>query len=178
MVRMDETGFDVSGVTITLSGDRESTTVTDHGGMYLFSDLRDGRYSVAASLIPPQSTDCLSFTPDKHDFEVITDEDILNLDFTATQLIPCYSISGNVTASTDPDAYIPEFKMTLTDSNNNEYVVYPLPFGRYYVFWHLAPGAYTITPSDDVGGVFVPESSTVTVTDGDLIGVDFIRVIN
>ena len=176
-VMMDTTGYGVPGVTITLSGDRDSTIVTEDG-MYLFSDLRDGRYSVHASLIPPQSTDCLSFTPDKYDFEVITDQDIFDLDFTASQLMPCYFISGEVTASTDPDANIPEFRMTLTDSDNNEYIVYPNRFRRDYVFWHLAPGTYTVTPSDDVGGIYIPESSTVTITDSYLSGVDFIRVIN
>lgn len=178
-VMMDTTGYGVPGVTITLSGDSDSTTETDiSSGGYFFSDLRDGRYSVHANLIPPQSTDCLNFTPDKHDFEIITNLDISNLDFTATQLMPCYLISGKVTASTDPDAIIPEFKMTLTDSDNNEYIVYPNQFRRDYYFWHLAPGTYTLTPSDDVGGIYIPESSTVTITDSDLSGVDFIRVIN
>jgi hypothetical protein len=175
-VVMDATGYGIPGVTITLSGDRDSTTVTDDAG-YLFSDLRDGSYSIQANLIPPQSTDCLNITPDKHDFEVITEIDILDLDFTASQLMPCYFISGQVTASPNPDVYIPEFKMTLTDANNNAYVVYSTA-ARNYVFWHIAPGTYTLTPSDDFGGSFIPETSTVTITDSYVSAVDFIRVSN
>ena len=176
-VAMTSTGFGVPGVTITLSGDRDSAVVTDGSGLYSFSNLRDGSYSVHASLIPPQSTGCLSLTPDSHDFVVVTDVDIDDLDFMSTQLMSCYVVSGHITASTNPDADISNVRMTLTDSLNNEYVVYSNSAGN-YVFYHLESGTYTITPSDNFGGTYIPGSSTITITNGDVTAVDFVKVFN
>lgn len=174
-VVMDTTGYVVPGVTITISGDRNYSAETDAGGMYSFSYLRDGSYSVHASL-RPLSTGCLSLTPDKHDFVVVMD-DIHGLDFTASQLTPCYTISGHIAATTNPYADISGVKLTLIDTYNNEYVVYSNVAGN-YTFYHLVPGSYSITPSDRYGGTYIPETSTRTIAIGDVTSLDFDKVFD
>ena len=168
-----DTGGLVPGVTITLSGDRDSM-ITFETGEYYFSNLRDGSYNVSASLLPAQSSDCLSFTPDHHAFEVINFDDISGLDFTASQLTPCYEISGHISASTNPDANLSGVRMTLKDIDNNLYVVYSNVNGNYY-FRHLGSGTYAITPSDSYGGIYIPNTSTITVTENDVTSIDFVK---
>lgn len=168
-----DTGELVPGVTITLSGERDST-ITFETGEYFFSNLRDGNYTVSASLLPAQSPDCLSFTPDQHTFEVIDFDDILGLDFTTSQLTPCYEISGHITASTNPDADLDGVRMTLKDIDDNLYVVYSNVDGNYF-FRHLGSGTYTITPSDPFGGVYTPSTATITVLNNDVTSIDFVK---
>jgi len=172
-VEMDTIGS-VPYVTLTLSGDRDSFTRTDTSGEYFFSYLTTGNYSVAAALVPPQSSDCLKFTPDTLDFEVANYDDISGLDFIATQVSPCFQVSGHISANTNPDASISDVRMSLKDIDDNEYVIYTDASGN-YSFWHLAPGTYSVTPGD---GTYIPETSTVTITDSDVTSIDFIKVFN
>jgi hypothetical protein len=178
-VVMETTGERVSGATITLSGDRDSVTQTDAVGSYFFEFLRDGHYRLSASLQPPQFTGCLGFSPDSIEFDVVTDDDIQGLNFAAVQLAPCFRISGRITASTNPDFGQPGIKLTLTDADGIEYIVYSGVSGE-YDFWHLAPGTYSVTPSDCFLGcaTFIPATVTVTITDSDVFSNDFTRVFN
>ena len=168
-----DTGGLVPGITITLSGDRDSM-ITFESGTYSFSNLRDGSYSLSASLLPAQSADCLSFIPDRYDFEVTHFDDVTGLDFTASQLTPCYEISGHITASTNPDANLRDVRVTLKDVDDNPYVVYSNVDGNYF-FRHLAPGTYIIKPADSFSGSYTPESATVTITDNDISSIDFVK---
>lgn len=172
-VEMDTIGS-VPYVTLTLSGDRDSFTRTDATGEYFFSYLSTGNYSVTAALVPPQSSDCLKFLPDTLDFAVANYDDISGLDFIASQVSPCYHVSGHISASSNPDASISDVRMSLKDIDNNEYVIYSDASGN-YSFWHLSPGTYTVTPSY---GTYLPESATVTITDSDVMSIDFIKVFN
>ncbi len=94
-----DTGAPVSDVTITLSGVADLKTTTfeigtrEQPGKYFFLFLDAGNYNVSASLPPPQSSDCLSFTPDHYAFEIINFDSKSGLDFTASQLTPCFEIS-------------------------------------------------------------------------------------
>ena len=175
-VELDTAGS-VPYVTITLSGDRDSFTRTDTGGEYYFSYLTTGNYRVSASLVPPQSTACLSFSPDYQSFEVVNYDDISGLDFIATQSVSCYQVSGHIAASTNPDAAISDVRMALKDADNNEYVIYSDMSGN-YSFWHLAPGTYTVTPSDPYSGTYIPETSTITILDSDVTSTDFVKIFN
>jgi len=181
VVMNDAATSPVAGVTITLSGDQASTTQSDAAGAYLFEFLRDGRYSVNASLTPPQLVGCLEFAPHSREFVVAADEydDIRGLDFTAQQLAPCFRISGQITASTNPDFGQPDIQVALTDSDGIEYVVYSGISG-YYDFWHLPPGTYTVTPTQCSFGcaTFIPAEASVTITDSDVFSVDFVRVFD
>ena len=168
-----DTGGLVPGITITLSGDRNSM-ITFESGTYYFSNLRDGTYSLSASLLPAQSSDCLSFAPDHYDFEVVNFDDISGLDFTVSQLMPCYEISGHITASTNPDANLDGIRMTLKDIDDNSYVVYSNVDGNYY-FRHLGSGTYTITPSDSYGAIYTPDTATITINDDDVTSIDFVK---
>jgi len=172
-VDMDTAG-PVPYVTISLSGDRDSFTRTDVNGDYFFSYLTTGNYRVSAALVAPQSTACLSFSPDYRDFEVVNFDDIAGLDFIATQAASCYRVSGHISASTNPDASISGIRMALEDIDKNEYVVYSDGSGN-YSFWHLAPGTYVVTPSDAYSGTFIPETATVTITDSDVTAIDFVK---
>jgi hypothetical protein len=169
-VWLDTDGL-VPGITVTLSGDRDSS-ITFESGSYSFSGLRDGSYSLSASLLPAQG-DCFSFAPDRHNFDIVDFDDITGLDFTATRLAPCYEVSGRISASTNPDASLSDIRMLLKDQDDNTYVVYSGFDG--YIFRNLGPGTYTVKPSDSFGGVYTPEQAVVTITDDDILSVDFVR---
>lgn len=161
------TGAYVPDVTVSLSGSSSATTRTY--GEFSFSNLREGSYSVAPSLVlaPPQSTECLSFSPSSRNFTVTasSSEDIRGLDFVASQLMPCYRVSGVILESTFPDIVgRPDTKVVLKNGSGNEYVVYS-GSGGYYAFIYLPPGTYTVTP---IGATFDPPVSTVTVTNADV----------
>ena len=171
------TGAPVSDVTITLSGDADLVTTTseigtqDQHGEYFFLFLNEGSYNVSASLPPPQSSDCLSFTPDHYAFEIINFGSHFGLHFTASQLTPCYEISGHISRPNGIDSS--SDKITLKDIDGNLHVLNPINLNGNYYFRHLGPGTYTVIPS----GVktYTPETITITITDSSVTSIDFIK---
>jgi len=161
------TGAYVPDVTVTLSGSSSATTRTY--GVFSFSNLREGSYSVTPSLelAPPQSTECLSFSPSSRNFTVTasSSQDFSGLDFVASPLMPCYSVSGSIFKTTFPDIVgQPDTKVILKNASGSEYVVYSASDG-YFTFLYLPPGTYTVTP---LGAIFDPPVSIVTVTNADV----------
>ena len=155
----DENGNPFSGVTVTLSGDDNSTTTTDAEGKYSF-DVPAGNYTITPSLSgqiasPRRNEICGNyFNVDDLNFKMFT---------------PVYHhVSGNLADSSghaladikvnlDGD----ETFMTSTSDQNGD-------FG-----FDVIAGTYTITPEEDVY-MFNPQSAKVTVTESDVSGINFI----
>lgn len=155
------------------------TSITDGGGTYIFSHLRTGTYTITPSQpSPPQASDCLRFEPATRETNVPFDDssDIYVQDFIATQVTPCYSIRGRVTASTNPTLSIADIKITLTDQSDNEMVRYTNASG-YYNFSQLEPGTYTLTPSYCLYGCVpcIPDFKEVIIIDSNVSSQDFLR---
>jgi hypothetical protein len=175
-VVMNGTGAGVPDLQITLSGATSRSTRTNDNGEYAFTYVQSGTYSITPSLSVPQSSTCLSFVPSSRTIEVTT-TDVLGQDFTSTQVSPCYSISGRITPSTNPTFGMPDIEVTLTDAHGVKLVHLTDESGMYF-FHHLAAGIYTVTPSDCFWldcAAFTPSSRTITITNGDVIGQDFLR---
>lgn len=91
--------------------------------------------------------------------------------------LPCFSTSGQITPSTTPPFGMPDIEITLADANGVKLLHITAESGRYF-FHHLAPGTYTITPSDCFRvdcAVFTPSSRTITITNYDVTEQDFVR---
>src|SRR5258708_38624882 len=96
--------------------------------------------------------------------------------FTASQASPCYSISGQVTASSNPGVGVSGIAVTITDSNGKTLHWFTDSRGL-YSFHYLVPGTFTVTPSNCPGAcaAFIPASRSVTIISSDLTGEDFIE---
>jgi hypothetical protein len=149
-------GGPLSGVSVTLSGVASKRTTTDANGNYTFSILGNGSYTVT-----PSKTS-YSFTPVSRSV-TINDANIAGQDFIGAT----FSISGTITSDGGPLAGVSVTlggaanKRTTTDANG------------YYSFNVLGSGTYTIMPSK-TGYSFVPSIRTVTVSDANITGQDFI----
>ena len=181
-ITMDETsGASVPNIPVILTGtDTNYTTITDVMGNYSFSHIMAGTYTITPSQpSPPQSSACLTFAPSSREITVPTDDnsDIVGQNFIATQVTPCYSIGGRVTASTNPGYGLPDRKITLSDQAGNEMVRYTDETGN-YIFSHFEPGTYTLTPSYCVFGScasFIPAFREVTIIDSSVYAQDFLQ---
>lgn len=156
-------GAAVSGVTLILSGDANSTTVTDAGGNYMFNALENGSYTVTPVLTG------FTFDPVNRDV-TIADADITAVDFTATPPVVKYAISGNISDAVP--ASVEGVTVTLagdatasttTDVNGN------------YIFSELLDGSYTVTPSL-TDFTFTPTGQSVTINGADVTGIDFVAI--
>ena len=161
----------VPAVTVSLSGDRDQSIRVD--GSYAFEYLREGHYTIAPSLPPPQDAGCLAFAPTRRDVEVplLGATDVFGLDFEAMPLAACYRVAGRVTSSVAPFDGLEGVRLVLKDLAGAENAVTTYS-GGWFDFWHLAPGVYTVTP---LGGSFAPPTATLTITDADL-QLDLVRL--
>lgn len=181
-ITMDETsGASVPDIPVILIGnDTNYTTITGVMGYFSFSNIMAGTYTITPSQPSlPQSSACLSFAPSSREITVPTDDnsDIIAQDFIATQVTPCYSIGGRVTASTNPGYGLPNRKITLSDQAGNEMVRYTDETGG-YSFSHFEPGTYTLTPSYCILGScasFIPAFKEVTIIDSSIYSQDFLQ---
>ena len=149
----------VNAVTVTLSGDGSSSLRVD--GEYTFGWVSVGDYTITPSLPPPQSTSCLGFSPPSRDVRIITG-DVAGVDFTATQLAPCFRVQAFVMSGGTYGELVP---VVLKDADGHEYRVTAAPAS----FWHIAPGTYTVTPEPPPFTTIQPSSAIVTVTGSDEI---------
>ncbi len=132
----------VSGITVS-AGDT-NLTVTGPNGLYVFSNLCAGSYTVTPS------ANCYQVTPASRATSVGPD-DATEVDFGATALV--YSISGRIT-----DGGIGVSNVTLqagSQTTNTD------PSGN-YVLSGLCPGGYTVVPSQACR-IFNPASIPVTL---------------
>ena len=146
-----------SGVTMTLSGDNSGSTTTDLNGDYSFAGLVNGSYTVTPSLSD------YTFSPTS-EIVTVSDSAETGVDFTATEIIYTYAISGTVSGDIQSGVTITlsgdNSGSTTTDSDGD------------YSFAGLVNGSYTVTPSlSDY--TFSPTSEIVTVSDSAETGVDF-----
>lgn len=174
-------GEEVSDIQIDLSGtEYQAASRTNSNGEYAFINARSETYTIVPSLPRPQSSSCFSFSPSSRTIDVTT-ADVGDQDFTATPLTPCYEISGRVAPSTNPTWGTPDVWVLLTDTNGANQV-FVTEAGGMYAFRHLAAGTYTITIRHcylDSWLVYVcalstPASRTITITDVDVTGQDFL----
>lgn len=151
-------GAATDGVLVTLSGATSRSTTTGGGGLYTFTGLADGTYTVTPTLAG------YSFTPASRQLTV-NGSDATGVSFTATAVPSTHSISGTIYG-------VPNSLVTLTLSGAASAIINGANAGAGFVFAGLANGTYTVTPSG-AGYEFAPQSRQVVVQDGNLSGVDF-----
>jgi hypothetical protein len=146
------------GATVTLSGTANSTTTANASGVYTFTGLANGSYTVTPSNAG------YSFTPASQNVTV-NGANVTGLNFTATAN-PTYSISGTISPTAGGSGATVSLSgagtatMTLADSAGN------------YIFSGLANGTYTLTPTH-VGYTFNPASQNVTLNGANIANIDF-----
>ncbi len=156
-----ESGSRLSGVTVTLSGDADTTTTTGSDESYTFSDLLDGSYTVTPSKAG------YTFSP-ASPAVTVAGRDVAQ-DFVATPTqnqLPTATISGKVT---EGGTELSGVTVTLgRDSSDTK----TTGLDGSYAFSDLPDGDYTVTPSKS-GYTFSPASPAVTVAGRD-VAQDFV----
>ncbi len=157
-------GKGLPDVTVVLSGPETVTVTTDTFGIFTFTGLMEGIYTVT----PGKSG--YSFIPQKITLTV-NSKDIAPLKFATTEVaVPTYAASGKVTLS---GAGLAGVTMTLigagsatatTDASGN------------YTLSGLANGSYVITPSK-AGYIFTPPNSALVVESKDIPNNNFTAAV-
>ncbi|MCX6013446.1 MAG: carboxypeptidase regulatory-like domain-containing protein [Chloroflexi bacterium] len=148
------------GVTITLSGDSTTTTITDSTGKYSFSNLENGSYVVTPSL------GGYTFSPASKSVTIDNAGDI-NIKFTSTAIqATTYNISGAVTLA---GAGLQGVTITLSGASS---ATVTTDASGNYTFTRLANGNYTITPGKS-GYSFSSSSSNQTINSSNLTTINF-----
>jgi hypothetical protein len=142
-----------SGATVTLSGAASAVVAADASGVYTFSGIASGSYTVT----PSKSG--FTFTPANRAVTV-TGSSVTAVDFTG-QPVPTFSLSGtaavgNATVNLTGSATA----STTADTAGN------------YSFSGLVNGSYTVTPVKG-GYNFSPGSQAVTIASANVTGVNF-----
>ncbi len=144
------------GITLMLSGDATDTLKSRSDGSYAFEDLKKGTYAITPSL--PKC----AFTPATRSVTVSgTDKGDVN--FTSRNL---FDIRGRITG--DASSGVP-----LTLSGHDTGLSTAGTDGDYR-FTNLERGTYYITPILSEGFTLTPASRSVTLSNADASGVDFI----
>lgn len=156
-------GGPASGVTVILtSGSLTRVTSTDANGVYSFTGLPNGNYTITPNRAG------YSFTPTNLTVNVSGDN-VNGQDFVAT-LLSIFSISGTITSGGVP---IEDVTVTLTGPVN---LTVSTNASGVYIFNNLPNGTYTITPSH-VNYNFTPLNRTVTINGSNVIGQVFIGTL-
>jgi VCBS repeat-containing protein len=143
-------GAVTEGITVYLSGDMHTETVTDSDGYFQFS-VTSGHY-----VVTPELSD-YAFTPTEKEVTV-TDSGIYDINFS----INLWTISGTIQGDK-----IDGVTITL---DSGESVVSGADGS--FIFENIQDGTYTLTPSLD-GYTFTPENASVTVAGADVTGIGF-----
>jgi len=154
------TGDIQADITMIISGDISSNTLTSSSGNYSFKGLRNGIYTI---------------TPSKSGYTFSPSSRTVTIDGTSVQgqnfvsfVVNTYSISGVITGDVQAGVTITlsgsGSGTTTTDSSGN------------YSFAGLSNGTYTVTPSK-IGYAFTPSSRTITIDNANVAGADFIAII-
>jgi hypothetical protein len=160
------------------AGSLLALTAPDASGNYSFGGLTGGDFTLEPRITPPASPQCLAFDPASRSVAV-AGADVTDQDFSATQPAPCYSIRGQVTASTNPGFGLSNVQVWITDTSLASFMV-RTDAGGLFEFQLLRPGAYTVEPTSCPFGplscaAFVPASRSVTITASDVAGRDFVQ---
>ena len=152
-------GVGLAGVTVTMAGEGEDMTdVTDAGGLYAFSKLKAGAYSVAISGYDP---DEVEFGTTSMNVTIALGE-TANIPFNGT-LLRTSGISGRV--STEGEG---RDGVTVTLAGAAEVTAMTANGGQ-YAFAGLAEGTYVVTISgwDDVAYEFTETTATIVLGDAE-----------
>ena len=152
-------GVGLAGVTVTMAGEGEDMTdVTDAGGLYAFSKLKAGAYSVAISGYDP---DQVEFGTTSMNVTIALGE-TANVPFNGT-LLRTSGISGRV--STEGEG---RDGVTVTLAGAAEVTAMTANGGQ-YAFAGLAEGTYVVTISgwDDVAYEFTETTATIVLGDAE-----------
>ena len=159
-VIFDDAGL--PGVTLTLSGTQNATTVTDSDGKYAFTGLGyGGTYTIKPSL------EGYTFEPSNRFFSPLT-QNFSNSDFTASSPV---SISGQITKDGTPLSGLSvrlsgsRLRFTLTDSQGN------------YRFTNLPVGGNFRVEGWDAGYTYSPEHYDIANLKNMYVGADFTATI-
>ena len=150
-------GEGLAGVTVTMTGEGEDQTdVTDAGGLYAFSKLKAGDYSVAIS---GYDTDDYAFGTTSMNVAVATGE-TANIPFTGT-LLRTSGISGRVSVEgmgLDGVAVVLAGAAEATATTAN---------GGQYAFAGLTEGTYVLTMTNPNADAYTFEATSANVVLGD-----------
>ena len=152
-------GVGLQGVTVTMTGEGEDMTdVTDAGGLYGFSKLKAGTYSIAIS---GYDTDDYEFATTSESLSIATGE-TANVPFEGT-LLRTSGISGRV--STEGEG---RDGVTVTLAGAAEATATTANGGQ-YAFAGLAEGTYVVTISgwDEQAYNFETTSATIVLGDAE-----------
>jgi len=143
---------------VTLSGAASGTTTANGSGSYTFTGLANGVYAVTPSNAG------YNFSPTTQAVTV-SNANVSGVNFTASTAAATYTVSGNISpASLGAGVAVllsgAGSGSTTTDGSGN------------YSFSGLGNGSYTVTPSS-TNATFSPLSQTVTVSSGNVGGVNF-----
>lgn len=142
-------GAATSGVTVSLSGDASLATTTDGSGVYAFSGLANGAYTVTPSLTG------YDFTPLTRNVTV-SGADVAVAAFTSSvETVPTFTLSGAISGPWVDG-------VTVTLGGDATRTVTTGATGA-YSFPGLPAGSYTVTPSL-AGYAFTPASATVALS--------------
>ena len=150
-------GVGLPNVTVTMTGEGEDETdVTDAGGLYAFSKLKAGSYSVAISGYDP---DEVEFTSTSMNVTVALGE-TANIPFEGT-LLRTSGISGRVSVA---GMGIPNVTVTLAGAAESTYTT--MDDGQ-YSFAGLAEGTYVVSMENPDANAYNFETVSHTVPLGD-----------
>jgi Leucine-rich repeat (LRR) protein len=142
---------------VTISDGAVHSTTTDVTGSYTLLDLPPASYTLTASL-PGHA-----FIPTSQDVTII------NTDITGADFHEVFSISGRITVAGNPLAGV-------IVSDNSGHSTFTAADGT-YTLTGLVPGDYIVTPTMP-GCTFTPPSLSVTITNTNVSGQDFIVTLN
>jgi uncharacterized protein (DUF2141 family) len=169
---MYDAGEGISGVTVTLGGDKSDTTTTGANGEYKFDGLKAGSYTVS---VPAEADGCKLVTTNPTPVTLAAGEDKTGIDF---RYVPG-SIAGkvycdkNLNGSYDAGEGIPGVTVTLGGDKSDTTTT---GANGEYKFDGLKAGSYTVSvPAEADGCKLVTTNPTpVTLAAGeDKTGVDF-----
>lgn len=153
-------GAATSGVIITLTGANSGTAVTGPGGIYTFSGLVAGSYTLAASLSGYTFSPSIPVT-------IVAADSTAN-DFVATAIPVAHSLSGHVSGATG---------VTITVTGTASPTPVTTDGSGNYTVTGLYDGQYTVTPSK-TGYTFTPNSTGVTMSGADVTQTNFTGASN
>ncbi|MBI2850787.1 MAG: carboxypeptidase regulatory-like domain-containing protein [Chloroflexi bacterium] len=140
----DGSGVALEGVTVSLSGNVNRTTITDRSGKYRFSGLLNGAYTVTPSLIG------YGYTPESLNLTV-SGASLTGQNFTATQTPGLWVINGAVVSSRGEATGIPNIIMTLSGGGTPDRKILTDAEGHYH-FTGVPDGNYTVTAGNQLTG--------------------------
>jgi len=147
----------ITGTTISLSGGASATTTPNSSGVYSFSGLPNGTYTVT----PANSA--YTFSPANQAVNV-SGANAPNINFAGTAN-PTWSISGTISPASLGSGALLTLSGSASATTNAD-------TSGNYIFSNLASGIYTVTPTK-TGDSFTPASQSATVNGASVGNVNF-----